>query len=253
MGFFPDDYRYADSDKNTTSQSNDIYWKPSKLEAGSKAEIRMLGGENAFRDGYVIAGYEYFTRDGVSRTPTYPSKWRENAGLAYQYRELTPEAKEDKYKEIAAMPQEEQVKHLNAPKAFLSFVACIKGEPKLQVVTITQRQIRAQLEEYLNMPEDFTWGDNGVANFKFSLSKKGSGKDTTYVTTATPFNRALPKDLASEWDEKKADIYLPALFEGGHPFEGRPATVKPQGLPPTRKDELGADHEAEDTMPTDDW
>ena len=66
-------------------------------------------------------------------------------------------------------------------------------------------------------------------------------------------NRALPKDLASEWDDKKAEIYLPALFEGGHPFEGRPATVKPQGLPPTRKDELGADHEAEDAMPTDDW
>ena len=217
MGFFPDDYRYADSDKNSSTQSNDIYWKPSKLEAGSKAEIRMLGGENAFKDGYVIAGYEYFTRDGVSRTPTYPSKWRDNAGLAYQYRELSPEAKEDKYKEIAAMPQEEQVKHLNAPKAFLSFVACIKGEPKLQVVTITQRQIRAQLEEYLNMPEDFTWGDNGVANFKFSLSKKGSGKDTTYVTTATPFNRALPKDLASEWDDKKAEIYLRfsrVAFEG---------------------------------------
>ena len=49
MGFFPDDYRYADSDKNSNTQSNDIYWKPSKLEAGSKAEIRMLGGENAFK------------------------------------------------------------------------------------------------------------------------------------------------------------------------------------------------------------
>ena len=213
----------------------------------------MLGGLDAFKQGYIIQGYQYFTRDGVSRTPSYPSKWRENAGLAYQYKELSPEAKEAKYAKIAAMPQEEQVKHLNAPKQFLSFVACIKGEPKLQVVTVTQKIIRAQLEEYLNMPEDFTWGDDGVANFKFALSKKGSGNDTTYVTTATPFNRSLPKDLASEWETKKAEIYLPALFEGGHPFEGRPAAVKPQGLPPTRKDELGADHEAGDEMPTDDW
>ena len=96
----------------------------------------MLGGENAFRDGYVIAGYEYFTRDGVEPHPDLSVQVARERGLAYQYRELSPEAKEDKYKEIAAMPQEEQVKHLNAPKAFLSFVACIKGEPKLQVVTI---------------------------------------------------------------------------------------------------------------------
>ena len=122
-------------------------------------------------------------------------------GLAYQYRELSPEAKEDKYKEIAAMPQEEQVKHLNAPKAFLSFVACIKGEPKLQVVTITQRQIRAQLEEYLNMPEDFTW-ETTVWRTSSSPSPRRAAARTRHVTTATPFNRALPKDLASEWDDK---------------------------------------------------
>lgn len=253
MGFFPDDYRYADSDKNNSPQSSDIYWRPGKIESGGKAEIRMLGGETAFKDGYVIAGYEYFTRDGVSRTPTYPSNWRENCALAFQYRELSPSAKEAKYEEIAAMPKEEQVKHLNAPKKFLSFVAAIKGEDKLQVVTVTQKYIRMALEEYLNMPEDFTWGGDGVANFKFSLSKSGIGNKTTYVTTATPYNRSLPKELASEWESKKAEIYLPALFEGGHPFEGRPATVKPQGLPPTRKDELGADHEAENEMPTDDW
>ena len=251
MGFFPDDYRYADSDKNSNTQSNDIYWKPASLRPAAKPRSACLAVRT--HSGWLCHRWiRYFTRDGVSRTPTYPSKWRDNAGLAYQYRELSPEAKEDKYKEIAAMPQEEQVKHLNAPKAFLSFVACIKGEPKLQVVTITQRQIRAQLEEYLNMPEDFTWGDNGVANFKFSLSKRQrQGHDIR--DHGHSFQPCPAKDLASEWDDKKAEIYLPALFEGGHPFEGRPATVKPQGLPPTRKDELGADHEAEDSIPTDDW
>ena len=101
-GILSDDYRYADSDKNSSTQSNDIYWKPSKLEAGSKAEIRMLGGENAFRDG--ASSLDTSTSPVMAKPPTYPSKWRENAGLAYQY-ELSPEAKEDKYKEIAAMPK----------------------------------------------------------------------------------------------------------------------------------------------------
>ena len=232
MGFFPDDYRFADSDKNAATSSADIYWKPSKLESGSKAEIRMLGGLDAFKQGYIIQGYEYFTRDGVSRTPSYPSKWRENAGLAYQYRELSPEAKEAKYAEIAAMPQEEQVKHLNAPKQFLSFVACIKGEPKLQVVTVTQKIIRAQLEEYLNMPEDFTWGDDGVANFKFALSKKGSGKDTTYVTTATPFNRSLPKDLASEWKPKRPRSICQPYSRAAIPLRGARLLLNPRGCHP---------------------
>ena len=65
-GIFPDDYRYADSDKNSSTQSSDIYWKPSKIESGGKADPHAWR-RDAFKDGYVIAGYEYFTREAALR------------------------------------------------------------------------------------------------------------------------------------------------------------------------------------------
>jgi hypothetical protein len=38
-------------------------------------------------------------------------------------------------------------------------------------------------------------------------------------------------------------IWLPALYVNGDPFSGKPASGRPEGLPPTHRDELGADHE----------
>jgi hypothetical protein len=46
-----------------------------------------------------------------------------------------------------------------------------------------------------------------------------------------------------KWTESTSKIWLPAMFAGADPFAGKPAEARPEGLPPTSRDELGADNE----------
>ena len=49
--------------------------------------------------------------------------------------------------------------------------------------------------------------------------------------------------VAKKWNEIKDKWYLPALYDNADPFAGKPAEATTRGLPPTHRDNLGADHE----------
>lgn len=207
------------------------YLEPSKLADGGSAVFRLCGSHAT---GHVIAGYTYFTMDGQPRRfPDFPRD-HSDIGLSWSGKQ---QGTGEKAK----------------PAYFLSWAIFSKEQSDFMVLTITQAKIREQLERILNM-EDYEFLPSGLANFYLTLNRTGTKDKTSY--TLIPTLKAPTKADEQRWKDNKDKLYLPALFENGDPFAGQPAEpeTKPSGLPPTSRDDLGADHPIEQpAMETAGW
>jgi hypothetical protein len=115
-------------------------------------------------------------------------------------------------------------------------VATSATRGRLEVLFIEQKSIREQLTEILQEVEDYTWTEEGLANFSIKISKKGTGLETRY--TIMPKVRAVPAKIKDEWSSQKDTIWLPNYFEGKDPFDGK--QVEEKGLPAGGVDKRGA-------------
>jgi len=221
MGFFPTDYRPTSASTETNDPSNkNRYYDPGKrLKDGESTTFRICGLHDT---GHVIQGYSYFTMEGRPRRfPKFPQDYAEDIGLSYDGK-VNGTGEKDK------------------PRYFLSFVGLSKEEDEFLIFTFQRKDLREQLEEVLYL-EDYTILPSGLANFYLTLKRKGSKENTAY--TLTPTLKVPTKADEKRWAETADSIWLPALYAGGDPFAGKPANGRPEGLPPTHRDELGADHE----------
>lgn len=227
MGFLPTDYRHSSGTASSgVDNAPKPYFEPKNLSDGESTTLRLCGTHDT---GHVIAGWSYFTEAGRPRRfPTFPKDYEQDIGLSYAGKTQGTGEKD-------------------RPKYFLSFVALRKEVNDFVVVTIPQKQVREQLEEILDM-EDYQFLPNGMGNFYLTLKRRGEGMDTSY--TLVPTLKAPAKAEQARWEAAAPTIWLPALYEGGDPFKGRAqgedGTMPPggiAGLPPTRRDEYGADHE----------
>lgn len=208
---------YTPEDSSTSR-----YFNAKKLKDGEATTLRLCGTPSS---DHAICGYTYFTMEGRPRRfPQFPKAYLEDIGLTY----------EGKTKGTGERDK---------PSFFLSWVCLRKENPdEFQVFDITQGKIREQIEAVLSM-EDYEVLGGEMANFFLTITRKGTGTDTAY--TVVPTLKVATKADQQRWIDAKGGIYLPALYEGGDPFNGRPSTPAPApaGTPITHRDELGADHE----------
>ena len=101
---------------------------------------------------------------------------------------------------------------------------------------IEQKSLREQLTEILQEADDYTWTEEGLANFSIKISRKGAGLETTY--SILPKVRAVPAKIKSQWEKEKETIWLPNFFEGKDPFDGK--QVDEKGLPAGGTDARGS-------------
>ena len=230
MGFFPPGYKSAvDSDKSS-SEPNPKYFEFTNkyLKDGDTAQFRICGD---FDSGHVVCGFQYFTMEGrIKRFPNYPENYLSDIGLTFQAKK---EGGDEKDK----------------PKYFLAFTAFSPDKDDFVCVTVTQKNLRIQIEEILAM-EDYTDGP-GPANFTITVKRKGTGKDTQWIVT--PTLKKASAAFTKKWDDAKDSIWLPALYVSADPFAGKPAEAKLDGLPPMKRDELGADTEVATAGISKDW
>lgn len=221
MGFLPDNYRSttvkteAKSDPRTNK-----YFETKQLKDGESTTLRLCG---LFDTGHVIAGWSYFTAEGRPRRfPSYPENFLDDIGLTYEGK-FNGTGEKDK------------------PRYFLSFVGMSKEADDFLVYTFQRKDLRTSLEKCLAMP-DYQILPSGLANFYLTLSRSGVETNTQY--TLMPTLKAPTRAEEKRWSEVRDSIWLPALFVGGDPFCGKPAEgAAPTGLPPTYRDDLGADRE----------
>lgn len=217
MSVLPTNYVPANQeDPNAPSK----YFQLKKLADGQSTTIRLCGTAGS---GHCIAGYQYFTMEGRPRRfPLFPKNYLDDIGLTY-------EAKKNGGSEKGA------------PTFFLAWVCKRKEAEGYQVFDISQQKVREAIEAILGI-EDYSIEDGEMANFFLTISRKGTGKDTSYAVT--PVLKAPTAAESKHWRAAAGSIWLPALFEGGDPFEGRPAQGQPRPTEPlTTRDSLGADED----------
>ena len=120
--------------------------------------------------------------------------------------------------------------------SFLAWVATSAARGRMEVLFIEQKSLREQLTEILQEDEDYTWTDEGLANFSIKISRKGTGLETSY--SILPKVRKVPDKVVKEWKSTKDSIWLPNFFEGKDPFDGRQCDEK--GLPAGGVDKRGS-------------
>lgn len=204
------------------------YWKPSSLKDGESEEFRLLG---CYETGHAIVGWQYASEttdaktgdlrfNGYVVTRSYPSN-------ATDLARETDWSKPDRPKIDGSFVK---------PRRFLAWVSTSAARGRLEVLFIEQKSLREQLTEILQEVEDYTWTDEGLANFSIKISRKGTGLETTY--SILPKVRKVSEKIKSEWQSKKDTIWLPNFFEGKDPFDGRQTEEK--GLPAGGVDKRGS-------------
>ena len=204
------------------------YWKPSSLKDGESEEFRLLG---CYETGHAIVGWQYASEttdaktgdlrfNGYVVTRSYPSN-------ATDLARETDWSKPDRPKIDGSYVK---------PRRFLAWVSTSAARGRLEVLFIEQKSLREQLTEILQEIEDYTWTDEGLANFSIKISRKGTGLETTY--SILPKVRKVSEKIKSEWQSKQDTIWLPNFFEGKDPFDGRQTEEK--GLPAGGVDKRGS-------------
>lgn len=203
------------------------YWKPSSLKDGESEEFRLLG---CYETGHAIMGWQY-----ASETPGPDGELKFNGYVVTRSHPGTPSdlARETDWSK-ADRPKIDgsYVK----PRRFLAWVATSAARSRLEVLFIEQKSLRDQLTEVLQEIEDYTWTDDGLANFSIKITRKGSGLETSY--SILPKVRKVPDKIKAQWAKEKESIWLPNFFEGKDPFDGKQTEGK--GLPAGGVDKRGS-------------
>ena len=204
------------------------YWKPSSLKDGESEEFRLLG---CYETGHAIVGWQYASecrdpKTGDLRFNGYVVT-RSHPGQPSDIARETDWSKPDRPKIDGSFVK---------PRKFLAWVATSAARGRLEVLFIEQKSLREQLTEVLQEVDDYTWTDEGLANFSIKISRKGSGLETSY--SILPKVRKVPEKIVAQWAKQKDDIWLPNFFEGKDPFDGRQTDEK--GLPAGGTDKMGS-------------
>ena len=92
---------------------------------------------------------------------------------------------------------------------------------RLEVLFIEQKSLREQLTEILARSiDDYTWTEEGLANFSIKISRKGTGLGN-YIQQFFRRYEKVPAKIVEEWKTTRDSIWLPNFFEGKDPFDGK--------------------------------
>ena len=204
------------------------YWKPSSLSDGESEEFRLLG---CYETGHAVTGWQYASEIADPKT----GDLRFNGFVVTRSHPGTPDdlARETDW----SKPDRPKIDGSYVkPRRFLAWVATSASRGRLEVLFIEQKSLREQLTEILQEVDDYTWTEDGLANFSIKISRKGKGLETSY--SILPKVRAVPAKIKSQWETEKDTIWLPNFFEGRDPFDGKHTDEK--GLPAGGTDKRGA-------------
>jgi hypothetical protein len=214
--------------KSSVEVKESLYWKPSMLEPSSHDDFRLMG---TYSSGHTVTGWQYpievkgddgnLRFGGFKVSKDHPGK--EPEGIARKTNwELPDRPKIDgEYEKV---------------KGFVAWVALSISRKRLEVLMIEQLGIREKLGMILSQEEDFTFSEDGVANFTLRFSRTGNKLNTRYEVL--PMVKAAPESLRKKWTKESDSIWLPNFFIGEDPFDGKKTDEK--GLPAGGTDNNGA-------------
>ena len=225
----PPDLLTGEKDKIETKEAQP-YFKPSSLKDGESEEFRLLG---CYETGHAITGWQYASEAADPKT----GELRFNGYVVTRNHPGTPEdlARETDW----SSPDRKKIDGTFVkPRRFLAWTAMSAERQRIEVLFIEQKSLREQLAEVLQDDEDFTFTENGLANFSLKITRKGSGLDTAY--SLLPKVRKVPQKIIDQWETDSTKIWLPNFFIGEDPFDGKKDEAEGKGLPNVVTDKRGA-------------
>jgi hypothetical protein len=203
------------------------YWKPSSLADGESEEFRLLG---CYETGHAIVGWQYASEKRGS-----DGELKFNG---YVVTRTHPGQPEDLLVKLIGLNQTGQrlMAHIASLVGSLLGLLPPQHAADLKFLFIEQKSLREQLTEVLQEIEDYTWTEEGLANFSIKITRKGQGLETSY--SILPKVRKVPDKICKEWESNRDSIWLPNFFEGKDPFAGRQVDAK--GLPAAGVDKRGS-------------
>ncbi len=239
----PSDYRVdGDSSQKKRDPDDDRFFHLGQLEQGVPITLRPCG---YFDTGHWIHGVQYFTTEGeCKKFPVRPKEKDYINEINYKWGHGPGKTTIDKKtKELVKLEDKDY------PKPFIAFTAICKQRKKVIVVNIDKATAKKAFDRVL-LREDTSLTPDGLLNVEIEITKSGEMKDTTYDLTV--ISKPPTATAVKGWNAAKDGIWTQALFEGADPFDGKPANSKLKGLPPTARDELGADQEITNDIP-EEW
>ena len=221
-------------------QNRDRFFQFSQIPDGQTWDFIFCGEYPT----HMICCWTYFNKDGrpvTSENEPDDQSWFNDAGWDYDLRQEIKAGK----KEPERTPDK-----LDKPKQKLLMCCYIKQKPnQICIAEIKQQGIRRKLDKYLADTENCNLMENGLYNFRLEITSKKAGNKKhpdydleRYFLDPRGKDKKMVEKVGSVWNEQKLSIWLPAVYTNADPFAGQPATPKPPGaLPPTGRDELGAD------------
>ncbi len=100
-------------------------------------------------------------------------------------------------------------------KRALLVVAFSHERQREELLILEQRSLKDGLLEIVGDP-DYTWTEDGVAEFQIKISRKGTGLSTSYSIMPKP---SKPNKVElNAFNEVKDTAQVAKLLDGGHPF-----------------------------------
>ena len=218
------------------------YFNLSSLSKDEEITLRPCG---TFEDGHWIHGFVYWVDGQPKRSPVKPLLKDYIDEIDYKFGHGPGKTRYDE-KAKKEVPAEDK----KSPDKFVSFPAICKERKNIVVVTIDKPGVLKDLEQALAR-EDTALTPDGLLNIKIIFGRPEI-KPARYYSAHTVQAKPTPGEITN-WKKAKDTIWTQALFSGSDPFAGKPADASVEGLPPTSRDELGADKEISDAMPDEGW
>ena len=167
------------------------YFKPSSLKDGESEEFRLLG---CYETGHAVTGWQYASEtagpDGELKFSGYVVT-RTHPGVPPDLARETDWSKPDRPKIDGTFVK---------PRRFLAWTAMSAARGRLEVLFIEQKSLREQLTEVLQEIEDYTWTEDGLANFGSRLLVRAGLK----LHTAS--FRRYEKCLQRSWNNGRPNV-----------------------------------------------
>ena len=103
------------------------------------------------------------------------------------------------------------------PKQALVWTVWSYARQRVELMIIEQRGLKESIQEILSEADDYTFDEKtGVANFLLKLTRKGTGKDTSY--SVIPKIKKTETAIAKAFAEVADTAQVEKLLTGGHPM-----------------------------------
>ena len=197
--------------QKSDKQFDSMEFTPGKLADGQSVLLRPMGN---FSTGSCAMYYAWATETELNGELKY-------SGTRYAAEwpgDVPPDASRTTDWSQASRPRVDGTS-VRAKKT-LMWLVFNQETDRLEVAVLAQKSLQQALTEILQETDDYTWTEDGVANFLIKVTRKGTGIDTTYSCLPK-----LSKPTKAEVDAFKAvaeTAQMSCYLEQRHPLKQRP-------------------------------